>query len=183
MLGEIVIGTVNGLAGQHHLTVSIGLVAVIGMLLAFALWWIYFDFVARRAAKPSTWWSMLWAYGHLPLVMGLVSVGAAVLVLVGEFEDIDAAKQLLPLSIGLTLGMIGLLELTLRRSKYEPTHRLLSPLLKIIVGLIAASLVIWSSTMSIALLLLILLLLLLSQIGYGVFVWYSQDLPMDDSMK
>ncbi len=182
VLGEIVIGTVNGLAGQDHLTWTIGFTAVIGMLLAFSLWWIYFDFVARRAAKPSVWWTMIWAYGHLPLVMGLVSVGAAVLVLVGNYKEVDAAKQLLPLAIGVTLAVTGLLEMTLRRGEYEPTHQWLSPMMKVGVGAIAASLMLWSASMTISALLLTLLLLLLSQIGYGVYVWLTQDLPMDDSL-
>lgn len=183
VLGETIIGTVNGMAGNHDLTWAVGFVAVLGMMLAFALWWVYFDFVARRPAKPSVWWSLLWGYGHLPLVMGLVAVGAGVLVLVSDLEATSEAKQAIALAMGVTLIMTGLLEITLRREPNEPTHPWISPLLKIIVGGIAISLMLVSDSLTVPVLLLVLLGLVVTQILYGVWVWFTQDIPVDDSMS
>lgn len=183
VLGETVIGTVNGMAGNHHLTWAVGFVGVLGMALAFTLWWVYFDFVARRPAKPSVWWTLFWGYGHLPLVMGLVAVGAGVLVLVSDLEATGEAKQLIAVAMGLTLATTGLLETTLRREADEPTHPWISPVMKIVVGAIAASLALFSDAFSVPGLLIVLLALVISQIAYGVWVWFTQDIPLDDSIE
>jgi low temperature requirement protein LtrA len=183
VLGETVVGAVNGMAGNHNLTWAVGFVAVLGMALAFALWWVYFDFVARRPARPSVWWTLFWGYGHLPLVMGLVAVGAGVLVLVSDLNATNGAKQLIAVAMGLTLTVTGLLEVTLRREPNEPTHAWISPLMKIIVGGVAATLALFSSALTVPGLLLILLALVATQIAYGVWVWFTQDIPVDDSIS
>ncbi len=152
------------------------------MALAFALWWVYFDFVARRPAKPNVWWTLFWGYGHLPLVMGLVAVGAGMLVLVSDLHATTEAKQLIAIAMGVTLMTTGLLEITLRRDPHEPTHPWVSPLLKIVVGAIAASLALVSDAFSVPMLLVVLLGLVVTQIAYGLWVWYSQDIPVDDSI-
>ena len=183
VLGETVVGTVNGMASNHHLTWAVGFVAVLGMALAFTLWWVYFDFVARRPAKPSVWWTLFWGYGHLPLVMGLVAVGAGILVLVSDLEATSEAKQLIAVAMGVTLIATGALEITLRREPDEPTHPWISPVMKIVVGVIAASLALVSDAVTVPELLVVLLALVIMQIVYGVWVWFTQDIPVDDSIE
>ena len=48
VLGEVVVGVVSGLSDHHHLRWEIGAVALIGILIAAGLWWVYFDFVSHR---------------------------------------------------------------------------------------------------------------------------------------
>jgi low temperature requirement protein LtrA len=183
VLGEVVVGTINGLAANHHLTWAVGAAALFGMALAFALWWVYFDFVARRPAKPSVWWTMSWGYLHLPLVMGMAAVGAGGLVLVGELGSIDAAKRLIAVAVGLTLVMTGALETTLRRDDDEPTHHVLSPAMKLVAGTVAASLAVVAESFTVLGLLLLLLALVFTQMVYGAYVWFTQDLPIDDIIE
>ena len=77
VLGEVIVGAVNGMADLHPIT-SVGVViGLLGMLIAIGLWWIYFDLVSHRA--PTSTRTQLWLYLHLPLLMTMAAVGAGVL--------------------------------------------------------------------------------------------------------
>ena len=86
VLGETIVGVVSGLAEIHHLTLEIGVVGLLGMALAFGLWWLYFDGVSHHPPRPGLRWSLARNYLHLPLVLGITAVGAAVLQVVGHTD-------------------------------------------------------------------------------------------------
>jgi low temperature requirement protein LtrA len=172
VLGEGVVSVVNGLA-EGELTAGRALDGLLGMALIFGLWWIYFDFVGRRAPQPHTWSSFAWGYLHLPLVMSITAVGAGVLrVLASASPVLDPPARLLALALGLALVTLGLLELTLRRDADEPTHALLSPALKFATGLAAILIGLLAAGLSHAALALALFALELVLMAYGGYVWF-----------
>ena len=65
VLGEVVAGVVAGLSGSETATVAI-VTAVVGMVLAFAFWWLYFDFVARRVPSADPRVFGLWMTSTCP---------------------------------------------------------------------------------------------------------------------
>jgi low temperature requirement protein LtrA len=81
VLGESIVAVVSGLAQQDWSGLS-SLVAVLGLAIAFCLWWLYFDSVdgsplqAMQTGRMGV--SLLWLYSHLPLAMGLTAVGVGV---------------------------------------------------------------------------------------------------------
>lgn len=93
VLGEVIVGTVQGVAGHPQLTWSIGGTAVLGMLVAIGIWWFYFDAVSHHLPKPGRVMVLRWAFLHLPLTIGIVSVGAAVL------NVVENAGVALPLGV------------------------------------------------------------------------------------
>lgn len=178
VLGETLVGVVRGVAEQHHLTVATGVTGGLGMAVGFGLWWVYFDFVARRQFKRGRWWPLIWTYLHLPLLMGIVAVGAGVSNVVASEETSlpDEVRWLIAGAVAVALIIIGLLELTLRRREDEPTHPRLSPLLKFAGGLLALSLGWLGVGFSSTLLLGLLLLPIFIQMVYGAYVWFQQPL-------
>jgi low temperature requirement protein LtrA len=77
VLGEVIVGAVNGMANLNPIMV-IGIeIGLLGVLVAIGLWWIYFDLVSNHAPTPRR--TQLWLYLHLPLVMAMAAVGAGVL--------------------------------------------------------------------------------------------------------
>lgn len=52
VLGESIVGAVSGIARNVDFTVLLGGTGLLGLALAFGIWWVYFDFVARRPPKP-----------------------------------------------------------------------------------------------------------------------------------
>lgn len=183
VLGETIVGTVRGLSASHDLTWASGAIGALGMALAFGVWWVYFDFVARRPPKPSFWWSACWSYGHLPLVINMTAVGAGTLVLVGDLDGAAVGKQVIAAAVGFTLIFTGLLEMTLRRDEHEPTHPLLSPMLKLTFGAVAVALTTVTALLSNPVLLLLLFAFVLTQMVYAAVVWFTQDIVVDDRIE
>jgi low temperature requirement protein LtrA len=89
VLGEVVAGVVAGLSGFETASTAI-LTAVVGMVLAFAFWWLYFDFVARRipSAEPRVFGA--WMVIHLPIAAAIAAAGAAVVSLVSHAPHVPA---------------------------------------------------------------------------------------------
>jgi low temperature requirement protein LtrA len=120
LLGEGMASVVHALDHGKTLHLSSGLAAGLGALLTFVLWLQYFDRVKgqreRHVADPFGGQRLrLWAYGHVPLYMGVASLAAGTVALAGS----DA---LLPQSVGLYLGGLftAWLGLFLLRRAREP---------------------------------------------------------------
>ena len=174
VLGEAIVGVVQGVAEQHALSLATGITGTVGMALVFGLWWVYFDFIARRPFKRGPWWQLVWVYLHLPLVMSIAAIGAGVLnVLTLEpgAPGSDVA-WLLGGAAAVALVAIGLLELTLRRAADEPTDQRVSVSLKLGAGVAAMVLGLVGGGLGPAGLLTALVLLVLVQMIYGAYVWY-----------
>src|SRR3712207_6028419 len=179
IFGEAIVGVVQGVAEQHALSVATGITGTVGMALAFGLWWVYFDFIARRPFKRGPWWQLVWGYLHLPLVMSIAAIGAGVLnVLTLEpgTPGSDVA-WLLGSAAAVALVAIGLLELTLRRAPDEPTDQRVSVSLKLGAGVAAMVLGLVGGGLGPAGLLTALVLLVLVQMIYGAYVWYRSAAP------
>ena len=87
VLGEVVVGVVGGMAGHHHLTLSILATGGLGMLIAIGLWWVYFDFVSHQPPKDSPPVVLGWLYLHLPMNTAIAATGAAVLYAIEHVEE------------------------------------------------------------------------------------------------
>jgi low temperature requirement protein LtrA len=121
VLGEVILGVVTGLseAGADALTIATGSLA---MVIGFGLWWIYFDLVGRRLprAERGTVWT--WMLSHLPIQLGIVSAGAAIVSLIEHAHDPTT-----PLETALLLGgsvAVCLLALILTERSLEDAVRL-----------------------------------------------------------
>ena len=81
VLGEAVIAVVKGVS-QLQWGIASAAVALLGMLIAFCLWWIYFDSVdgspLRAMGTGKMGIALLWLYSHLPLAMGIAGTGVGV---------------------------------------------------------------------------------------------------------
>ena len=121
VLGEVVSGVVIGLSGAELATTGI-VAAVFGMLLAFAFWWLYFDFVSHHipANEPRVFGA--WIGWHLPIAAAIVAAGAAVVSLVehaGEPQTPAPTAWLLAGATSLFLvSLVGVSE-TLPHTKAE----------------------------------------------------------------
>jgi low temperature requirement protein LtrA len=173
VLGESVVGIIQGLAKSPVFTAGSVVRMVLGMSISFGLWWIYFDFIGRRPPKPHVFRVASWSYLHLPLVMGIAATGAANLNAITE----KGALWLMPLAVAVCLASMGIMEFNLRREADEPTHPWVSPVLKLsgaMVALFAAW--IWWAFDPTSLMALLFFLLVI-QMGYGLLVWFNQELP------
>ena len=85
VLGEVVVGAVTGMSDAERTALTIA-TGMLGLMIGFAFWWTYFDFVGRRLPKPQG--SMLqWMYSHLPITFGIAAAGAAIVGLIEHAHD------------------------------------------------------------------------------------------------
>jgi low temperature requirement protein LtrA len=178
VLGESVAGVIVGLSELHQrgeLSVTGAVAGGLGLAVGFALWWIYFDFVARRAPKPVFLTALIWVYLHLVTLTAITATGVGItLAVAGSVGGSlpDASRYLLV--GGVVLGLLGIAaqQLTLARAADEPTHPRLSPAL--MAGVAAALAVLgtlnlgWSGVG----LLVALLVGLAVPMAYGAYVWF-----------
>jgi low temperature requirement protein LtrA len=138
VLGETVVGVVSGLAEVHHLTWQTGLVGLLGMGLAFGLWWLYFDGVSHQAPRGGLRSSLARNYLHLPLVLGITAVGAAVLGVVEHADHgVEApVRWLLCGAVATVFVCLALLTLVVKRATRRYGRRV--P----VIGLLTASVVV-----------------------------------------
>ncbi len=108
VLGEVVLGVVTGLSDAEHTTVAIA-TGMIGLIIGFAYWWIYFDFVGGRAVRPGRGRNSRWMLGHLPAAMAIAASGAAMVSLVEHASDGRTPEPTAwLLSASVALGLLAL---------------------------------------------------------------------------
>jgi low temperature requirement protein LtrA len=118
VLGEVVVGSVNGMAELTPLDFDELVIGLSGMIVAIGLWWLYFDLVSHR--RPISRFTQLWLYLHFPLVVAIAAGGAGVLITVEEAASPldDPVRWLLVGSLATAvLSVIALT--TILESRYE----------------------------------------------------------------
>ncbi|MEV5721248.1 low temperature requirement protein A [Amycolatopsis mediterranei] len=116
LLGEGVLAASRGVRGaleSAEISGSLITIAVAGLVLLFALWWLYFLEPAGEGLDDRRDRSYLWGYGHYGIFTALAALGAALEVAV---EDTGQGIAASPLAIGyavassvaLFLVMLGL---------------------------------------------------------------------------
>jgi low temperature requirement protein LtrA len=146
VLGETVTQVILSVAAHNTVSTlsvpTIGL-AVMGLAVGFGLWWVYFDFVARRPTSQVLLVVLGWIYLHLLMLIGIVVIGVALsealAAPVARPMPVEARYFLL-VGLGVVLVAIGLLEVTLAREPLEPTGAIVSTVMKISIGVVVAGL-------------------------------------------
>ncbi len=114
VLGETIVAVTVGL-GSVSWQWTTTIAGVFGLLLATAIWWVYFDnidgFVVRRRGEGRNWRPTVWIYSHLPLAVGvaMASVGIehAIIAADGDHEYPDAERWLLVAGVALAFTAIA----------------------------------------------------------------------------
>jgi low temperature requirement protein LtrA len=118
VLGEAFVGLVEGM---RTITWTAGAAAAgaFALVLAFAIWWIYFEsldtapiLVVRQDKRLSPF--KIWVFAHLPLSAGIAAAGIAVGAAVNHAPDAtlpDALRWLMVGSIALCFGALAILNI------------------------------------------------------------------------
>lgn len=87
VLGEVVIGVVNGILDVEDgnaMTIAVGMV---GLVIGMGIWWNYFDLLGRRIPRQQGGRLAGWMFAHLPVTMSIAAAGAAMVSLVEHASD------------------------------------------------------------------------------------------------
>jgi low temperature requirement protein LtrA len=176
VLGEVIVGAINGMADLDPLSLNGMLIGLLGVLVAIGLWWIYFDLVSHHS--PVSHLTQTWLYLHFPLVVAIAGGGAGVLNTVEHSTTAlpDSLRWLLVGSLATAIVSIAALAHTLEaRATHPQTYRMaertmvLSAVLMTAVG--ATS---WGAKGTLG----GLVLLLLAPVMVGIVVWLRHTDPV-----
>ena len=87
VLGEVVVGVVDGLLAVGDLDFRTAATGVLGLTIAFGFWWTYFDYVGRRLPRQDGGSLSLWLYSQLPIALAVAAAGAGMVSLIEHAAD------------------------------------------------------------------------------------------------
>ena len=172
VLGEVIVGAVNGMANLQPVTADGIVIGLLGVLVGIGLWWMYFDLVSNHEPTPSR--TQLWLYLHLPLVTAMAAVGAGLLNTVEHSMDpLEAnVRWLLVGSLAVAVPSVAALTRCLSvRLAYPALYRTATATLMASAVVIAAvGFTAWGAKATLA----AMVLLLLFPIAAGIAVWLKR---------
>jgi len=172
VLGEVIVGAVNGMAALHPVTADGVVIGLLGVLVAIGLWWIYFDLVSNHAPVPRR--TQLWLYLHLPLVIAMAAVGAGLLNAVERSTAPLPAnvRWLLVGALGVAVGSVAALTATLQiRRSYPALYRTATAtLVGSAVVIVGVGLTDWGAKGTLA----VMVVLLGLPIATGIAAWLKR---------
>jgi low temperature requirement protein LtrA len=178
VLGETIAEVIQGLAAANtveRLTPLTIVCAALGLAIGFGMWWVYYDFVARRPVRQHFSVALAWVYLHMLMLVGIVLVGAGVahgLAAAGAPAIDPFAARLLFSGLGVMLLSVAVIETTLVRASDEPTHPIVSPVLKAAVAVVLFALALLDPAIPTAVAFALAIAALAVQSTYGAVVWY-----------
>jgi len=138
VLGEVVVGVVTGISDAERTTIVIA-TGIIGLVIGFAFWWTYFDFVGGRAVRVGRGQNTQWMMGHLPATMAIAASGAAMVSLIEHATDDQTPTPTAWLLSGsVALGLVALAVITPTLSDGQRLPEVYRPL-RVALGLAIVS--------------------------------------------
>jgi len=174
VLGEVIVGVIQGVASYANMSYEIGITAALGMLVAIGLWWLYFDLVSTSTPRTGYLYQTGWLYLHLPLTIGITATGAAVLNIIDMADrNQESARFLLIGAIAISYISIALLQYTIELNEYNRNIVVVARRVTFIAALL--SLILLFLNVNSIWLLGILCLIMLSPIFFGVRIWIKEQ--------
>ena len=172
-LGESIVAIGIGASGE--LDFAIGACAVLGVALACALWWTYFDVVAPISAKrlseapagrvQNELARDSYSYVHLALVAGVVLLAFGLKSTIGHPDDHLHEVEAFALLGGVALYLLGLVAFRLRHVRTVNRERLGLAIVLLILVPVAMQLPAWLSLLIVVL--LVWAMIVAENRGYG----------------
>ena len=153
------------------------------MVLAFQLWWLYFDMVPREHIKPSMWSTMGRSFLHYPLLGAIAASGAGVLSVVGQEGEVLGFEQRFLLAGSVAAALLCMVGLS-RVHEYSPMFqgarfRTETSLSAGVVACLAVGL--FGEGLGGVQVLLVLVLVTFIPIGWGAWHWARVASDMESS--
>ena len=142
VLGEVVVGVVEGISDAERTALGV-VTGMVGLMIGFAFWWTYFDFVGDRHPRVDGSGLTHWMFGHLPVTLSIAATGAAMVSLVEHAADDRAPEATAWLLAGsVALGLVSLIVIVRTLDAFDRLPGVYQPVTWALAAAAAASLVI-----------------------------------------
>jgi low temperature requirement protein LtrA len=180
VFGENILGIINGTGSVAAPTSVTWSCFALGILIVFALWWIFFALVADRECRHGFLVGQLFAFMFIPTLSSLGIIGATCAVLFANTGEIDSHLQTVRniFGSGMSLFLLSVLSITrllIYPADYGRARKVLEPLI-FISALAIIAITVFFSGLPLVFLLLIIFILLLVIIVVITRIWFAVQL-------
>jgi len=173
VLAESILGTVTGIAELKEKTPAAWIAFLLGLLIAFLLWSIYFDMTSEQETKPG-YNNLQWLiFLHYPLLMGLGIIGACIKVLLENLAGHIPASVLWIFCISIAVILIMIVSIASIMKEEEEDRSYIRPVsrLLVIAGLLVLCIPFFSRYLNTILFLSMVAVVLLIPVIVGITSW------------
>jgi low temperature requirement protein LtrA len=145
VLGEVVAAIATAVqdeVDQSRASPGLLTVAAAGLLLVFALWWLYFRHSAAEDIRQSLPWTFIWGLAHYLIFAAVAALGAGLQVAIGTLihgTRVSPSFAAFTVAIPVTIYIVVLAPLSTRRSGEPAAVRLTLLTGALIMGAAAAT--------------------------------------------
>jgi low temperature requirement protein LtrA len=96
VLGEAILSTsmaIQSAANEGFMNAGLMTIIVGGLLIVYAMWWLYFYQPVRNDLMSSMWTAFVWAYGHYFIFAATAAVGAGLAVVIDQVSHHDELSE------------------------------------------------------------------------------------------
>jgi low temperature requirement protein LtrA len=180
IFGEGVLGVVQGTINAQHLDTTVWINFGLGILIVFALWWVFFAALADREPKPGFLVSNLISIGYIPTLAALGMVGAAFSGILesatGHGHHHEEVSRIYGVSLAVFLFGIAFIS---RYFHYPPLYAQYQPWVQrilVLVGCCVIAFTFLQSIIGLQLFLILVLLLLILLITVFTRIWFCAEI-------
>lgn len=173
VLGEVIVAVVQGASHFHNFGFLEIILTILGLSIAFGMWWLYFDFVSHRMPIQQQEKRFAWLYLHLPVTLGIAMTGAGILTLLEHVHHLTHEQSwLFVIPVSIFLIATGLLMRTLNIKEENREIQKKGEIVAILAGCIIICLGFFS--LSAVWLISLVALLLLAPVFFAFRLWLKR---------
>lgn len=120
VLGEVVVGVVNGLIEAERTPIAI-VTGLLALGIGFGFWWNYFDSIGRRLPLANA--QPVWMFAQLPLQASIAAAGAGMISLIEHAGDSHTPTGTAWLLAGASASVLVFLAVLVSTINYEDPAR------------------------------------------------------------
>lgn len=137
VLGESIASIVRGLSDADVTPLTLASAAA-GVVLAFGIWWLYFENLEESVVLRTQVAGQVWVYSHLLLLIAVAAVGVGIEVGILHSRLSEAERWLIGGSVASTLGVLAILHLCSDRPE-KATPRLVGAAACVVAAMLAGA--------------------------------------------
>ena len=175
VLTESILGTVSGITRVKDQHPIVWIAFILGILIAFLLWSLYFDMTSEQETKPGYSYLQLLIFLHFPLLASLGIVGACIKVLLGNIQEKVHGLVLWLFSIAVAVILLSITGIAAIMKEEEEDRSYIRPVSKLLFIVSAVILIVpfFSSYLNPITFLAIVAVILLVPVTIGLKSWVS----------
>jgi low temperature requirement protein LtrA len=175
VLAESILGTVNGIAEVKDKVPAAWIAFILGILISFLLWSIYFDMTSEQETKKGYSYLQWLLFLHFPLLMALSVIGACIKVLLIDISSGTNSNVQWMFCAAIATILLSITAITYIMEEEEESRSFINPVsgLLIIIAVIVLLIPLFKNYMGTISFLSVISVLLFIPVFIGIRKWVA----------